>query len=147
MEINQIDPQDIEDLDAASRKALVRQRVEEGYITDQKLTSGPNSLPPGPFQLWEDLRHAQNCNIELKALLKMLDRRRDELNKLDSGVRLQQKTIDTEVSIHRSHLPQSVAAKALENFSSSEPDALGDNGKEDSEDQGVPEAIVANGTS
>jgi hypothetical protein len=146
MEINQIDPQDIEGMDAASRKALVRQRVEEGYIQDLKMSSGPNTIPPGPFQLWEDLRAAQNCNIELKSLLKMLDRRRDELNKLDSGVRLQQKTIDTEVSIHKSHLPQSAAGKALESFNGSEPDAIGEDGQDATEDQEVPEATVANGT-
>lgn len=150
MEINQIDPQDIEDLDSASRKALVRQRVEEGYNQDQKLSSDPSAPVPGPFQLWEDLRQAKNCNIELKSLLKVLDRRRDELNKLDSGVRLQQKTIDTEVGIHRSRLPQSATAKEFENLNGAEPDAIIDSSQElpgVPKVQEVPEATVAGGTS
>jgi len=153
MELNQVDPQDVEDLDAASRRALIRQRVEEGYIQDLKLTSGPITSLPGQFQLWEDLRHAQNCNIELKGLLKMLDRRRDELNKLDSGVRLQQKTIDTEVGIHKSHLPQSPVAREFESLTDDEPDAIGDNGQGNGQDvreapevPGVPEASLANGS-
>jgi hypothetical protein len=128
---------DIERLDAAGRRALIRERVDKTYVKDQteallhdQANGNRMGEPlPGPYELWEDIRQIQNMEIELKALLRMLDRRREELSKMDSGIRLQQRTIDIEISIYRNSASQHVNGKTKE-FSpvlgdaSCEPDVL-----------------------
>jgi hypothetical protein len=138
MELNNLQPGDVDGLDLAGRKALVRQKVEQGYINDVRSVAGPDDPPPGAFQLWNDIRLAQNSEIELKSLLRMLDRRRDELNKLDSGIRLQQKTIDTEITVFKTGGTSPALAKEYEALSSAEPDADDENDEDGNGGDNIP---------
>lgn len=94
-EVTHFEPADIDGLDARGRAAIARKKVEEGYQRDQVAAGIGPALP-----LQEDIRITENAIIALKALLKILDHRREELSKLDSGVRLQNKTMDTEVTLY-----------------------------------------------
>jgi hypothetical protein len=85
---------------AKSRESYIWSQVEKGYVDDRTQALKPGDPVPSTFQLSEDLRQVKGRIIELKALQKMLGYRRDELIKLDSGVRLQQKTMETEAAIY-----------------------------------------------
>lgn len=95
---------------AKSRDSYIWNLVEQGYIGDHQEEFAERTTPTTKFQLSEDLRLARSDIIRFKALLRIIDHRRDELGKLDSGVRLQQKTMETEVAIYgKGGLPQSAA--------------------------------------
>jgi hypothetical protein len=86
--------------DAKGRQAYIWNQVEKSYVTDRAAVLKEGEPPPQPFQLSEDFRVVTNEVTELKSLLKIIEFRRDELSKLDSGIRLQQKTMETEASIY-----------------------------------------------
>jgi hypothetical protein len=96
---------------AKSREAYVWTQVEQGYVSDHKEEFDLRQTQTTQFQLTEDLRIAETDVIRFKALLKIIDHRRDELGKLDSGVRLQQKTMETEAAIYgKGGIPQTQVA-------------------------------------
>lgn len=95
---------------AKSRDAYIWTQVEQGYVADHQEEFAVRTTPTTQFQLSEDLRIAKSDIIRLKALLRIIDHRRDELGKLDSGVRLQQKTMETEAAIYgKGGIPQPTA--------------------------------------
>jgi hypothetical protein len=85
---------------AKSRDAYVWTQVEQGYVADHQAEFATRTTPTTQFQLSEDIRLAKSDIIRLKALLRIIDHRRDEFIKLDSGLRLQQKTMETEAAIY-----------------------------------------------
>ena len=92
---------------AKARDSHIWTMVEQGYVNDHQEEFARRSIPATQFQLSEDLKAAKSDIIRLKALLRIIDHRRDELIKLDSGVRLQQKTMETEAAIYgKSGIPQ-----------------------------------------
>jgi len=95
---------------AKSRDSFIWVQVEQGYVDDHQAEFALRSTPTTQFQLSEDLRIARSDIIRFKALLRIIDHRRDELGKLDSGVRLQQKTMETEAAIYgKGGIPQQQA--------------------------------------
>ena len=95
---------------AKSRDAYIWTQVEQGYVNDHQEEFATRATPTTQFQLSEDLRIVRSDIIRLKALLRIIDHRRDELGKLDSGVRLQQKTMETEAAIYgKGGIPQPAA--------------------------------------
>jgi hypothetical protein len=132
---------------AKARDAHIWTQVEQGYVNDHQEEFAKRSTPPTQFQLSEDLKLAKSDIIRFKALLRIIDHRRDELNKLDSGVRLQQKTMETEAAIYgKSGIPQpqattngprkhvDVGVVAREVDESDDPDSTG-------EDEEIPQPI------
>jgi hypothetical protein len=124
---------------AKSRDAYIWTQVEQGYVADHQAEFAARTTPTTQFQLSEDLRIAKSDIIRFKALLRIIDHRRDELNKLDSGIRLQQKTMETEAAIYgKSGIPQpqattngpqrhvDVGIVPREADESDDPDALGE---------------------
>jgi hypothetical protein len=133
-----------------ARDSHIWTQVEQGYVNDHQEEFAKRSTPPTQFQLSEDLKLAKSDIIRFKALLRIIDHRRDELIKLDSGVRLQQKTMETEAAIYgKSGIPQpqaqatnngprkhvDVGMVAREVDESDDPDAT------EEEDSGVPQPI------
>lgn len=111
VEYQNIDPSAPEMRNAKSRDSYVWTQVEQGYVNDHQDEFALRSTPTTQFQLSEDVRIAKGDIIRFKALLRIIDHRRDELMKLDSGVRLQQKTMETEAAIYgKSGIPQPQAA-------------------------------------
>ena len=94
---------------AKSRDAYIWNQVEQGYVSDHQVEFATRTTPTNQFQLSEDVRIVKSDIIRLKALLRIIDHRREELTKLDSGVRLQQKTMETEAAIYgKGGIPQSI---------------------------------------
>jgi hypothetical protein len=110
IEYQNIDPDAVGIRNAKSRDSYVWTQVEQGYVADHQAEFATRTTPTNQFQLSEDLRIAQSDIIRFKALLRIIDHRRDELGKLDSGVRLQQKTMETEAAIYgKGGIPQPAA--------------------------------------
>jgi hypothetical protein len=104
---NIIDSGDAGLRNAKSRDAYIWTQVEQGYVSDHQEEFSTRATTTSQFQLSEDLRMVKSDIIRLKALLRIIDHRRDELGKLDSGIRLQQKTMETEAAIYgKSGIPQ-----------------------------------------
>jgi hypothetical protein len=100
VEYQNFDPDATGIKNAKSRDAYIWTQVEQGYVSDHQAEFAARKTPTTQFQLSEDLRIVKSDIIRLKALLRIIDHRRDELGKLDSGVRLQQKTMETEAAIY-----------------------------------------------
>jgi hypothetical protein len=99
IEYQNFDPEATGMKNAKSRDSYIWTQVEQGYVNDHQAEFTARKTLTTQFQLSEDLRIAKDDIIRLKALLRIIDHRRDELGKLDSGVRLQQKTMETEAAI------------------------------------------------
>jgi hypothetical protein len=107
MEYQNLDPDALGLRNAKSRDSYVWTQVEQGYVNDHQAEFAMRSTSTNQFQLSEDLRMAKSDIIRFKALLRIIDHRRDELIKLDSGIRLQQKTMETEAAIYgKGGIPQ-----------------------------------------
>jgi hypothetical protein len=107
MEYQNLDPDALGLRNAKSRDSYVWTQVEQGYVNDHQEEFALRLTPTTQFQLSEDLRMTRSDIIRFKALLRIIDHRRDELGKLDSGIRLQQKTMETEAAIYgKSGIPQ-----------------------------------------
>jgi hypothetical protein len=108
--LRNLDPDDVGLKNAKSRDSYIWNQVEQGYVNDHREEFARRETPTTQFQMSEDLKNAKSMIIRFKALLRIIDHRRDELNKLDSGVRLQQKTMETEAAIYgKGGIPQSQA--------------------------------------
>jgi hypothetical protein len=111
VEYQNFDPDATGMRNAKSRDSYIWTQVEQGYVSDHQAEFALRSTPTNQFQLSEDLKTARSDIIRFKALLRIIDHRRDELGKLDSGVRLQQKTMETEAAIYgKGGIPQPQAA-------------------------------------
>jgi hypothetical protein len=93
---------DTEGMDATARQALARRKVESAHREDQVKVAALNNQPtPTTFvPLREKIKNSKSRVLELKTLLKLLTSKRDELTRLDSGIRLQLTTIQTEATLY-----------------------------------------------
>lgn len=94
-----------EGMDATARHALARKKMEDSHrLRVMESVTVNNSGPLDPRQivpLRTKIKNTENEVSSLKVLTKILERKRSEFQRLDSGVRLQLNTIQTEVNLYQ----------------------------------------------